>query len=1142
MPFVTKPDFSNNRQVKQFQLSTTQLSGTTVFGVDDVFIPINFTGDTINVDALQNIRTRGLIFPNPIPQFTGATYQLLGRDNSTGKVVEVDGLSGGTSGVTSTDYVNNVSLSGTSLQFDGIGNAFNSSVDLTSLGSGSNTDDYTTGVTFNNQILEFDRLSGGTYSVDTSNLTWQRASSTFGGSSSVIENLIPGQADSFTSTIVHNGPIMTTELVANDIKNKGFAGLDIRGTGAGGQNYSIRLRGSNPNNSTIYIGDITSDINQWNPISEPRKDTIILQRSFRSTVGATETSVGDYQLTGIHANNPVNLDTFADDPNTYYAAFESNPTIEGTYLAANPQQIFALRGKGRVLLSDYGSGNVTGTTTYGLGVDASGNVIETTATGGTSTDYVNNVSLSGTSLQFTGIGSAFTGNVELASITDIPIGELATTQIIDIGNIGAGPIEDGWNAFTFTGADDPVQDQIDGYVLVETIENGLAAQYLFVGTGGTYGTTGTLTATTEDFTLLESDTITPDIWRDNAGVNQALTYTQTIRHGGQVRANSFMVEDADDGGIIKNRRFDNLLIQGYTQLILRGANPNNSDVRITSNGAITAYDADRFRYNTVIGRDYTSTVPYTSGARKTLVGLSLRDNIFINDATHTANMDYVALYIHPNVSAGSETDKIFSIFSDSGNVVFNNGDFTLGEISFPNTDGTVGQVLKTNGSGVLTWQDEAGAGTGGQVNSVVAGTNITIDNTDPVNPIISSTGGSTEWNTITGDQTDVNLIGFTDGQDGGLDDFVSRTASEANGWGSVTYGNGLFVAVSRDGTNRVMTSVDGITWTARSASEANLWFSVTYGNGLFVAVAAFGTNRVMTSVDGVTWVARSATEANFWTSVTYGNGLFVAVAAFGTNRVMTSVDGVTWVARSASEASFWYSVTYGNGLFVAVASSGTNRVMTSVDGVTWTARSASEANSWTSVTYGNGLFVAVAATGTNRVMTSPDGVTWTARSASEANEWQSVTYGDGLFVAVGDSGTNRVMTSVDGVTWTAKSATEPNPWSSVTYGDGLFVAVSQDGTNQVMTAELLAETRFENTVNEYQVNGVTVEPVNKVLNIEVLVNPTLENYTFATLPTPSTGKLAVINDASAITYRANAAGGGTDVALVMYDGTNWIYH
>ena len=53
---------------------------------------------------------------------------------------------------------------------------------------------------------------------------------------------------------------------------------------------------------------------------------------------------------------------------------------------------------------------------------------------------------------------------------------------------------------------------------------------------------------------------------------------------------------------------------------------------------------------------------------------------------------------------------------------------------------------------------------------------------------------------------------------------------------AVTYGNGLFVAVGQGGTHQVMTSPDGVTWTARTAAEANSWDSVTYGNGQFVAV------------------------------------------------------------------------------------------------------------------------------------------------------------------------------------------------------------------------------------------------------------------------------------------------------------------
>jgi lipid-binding SYLF domain-containing protein len=144
----------------------------------------------------------------------------------------------------------------------------------------------------------------------------------------------------------------------------------------------------------------------------------------------------------------------------------------------------------------------------------------------------------------------------------------------------------------------------------------------------------------------------------------------------------------------------------------------------------------------------------------------------------------------------------------------------------------------------------------------------------------------------------------------------------------------MFVAVATSGNNQVMTSSDGITWTARAEAEANQWYSVCWSKerGLFVAVATSGTNRVMTSPDGITWTARAAAEANAWVSVCWSKerGMFVAVAFDGTNRVMTSPDGITWTARTAAEANSWLSVCWSpeRGMFVAVAISGTNRVMT----------------------------------------------------------------------------------------------------------------------------------------------------------------------------------------------------------------------
>ena len=190
-------------------------------------------------------------------------------------------------------------------------------------------------------------------------------------------------------------------------------------------------------------------------------------------------------------------------------------------------------------------------------------------------------------------------------------------------------------------------------------------------------------------------------------------------------------------------------------------------------------------------------------------------------------------------------------------------------------------------------------------------------------------------------------------------------------WSDVTYGldadgNGLFVAVGWTGTYQtdartIMTSPDGETWTARTAPNLKSWSSVTYGNGLFVAVSQsfYSGSHVMTSPDGENWTAQS-TPYEQWRSVAYENGLFVAVGGgYGSSRVMTSRDGIAWTGQIISIDAALNSVVYGDGVWIAVSDSGT-RVMTSPDGVTWTGQSSANDNAyWRSVAYNGSKLVAV---------------------------------------------------------------------------------------------------------------------------------------------------------------------------------------
>jgi hypothetical protein len=243
-------------------------------------------------------------------------------------------------------------------------------------------------------------------------------------------------------------------------------------------------------------------------------------------------------------------------------------------------------------------------------------------------------------------------------------------------------------------------------------------------------------------------------------------------------------------------------------------------------------------------------------------------------------------------------------------------------------------------------------------------------------------------------------------------------------------------------------SADLSEWTIEEAPQPNQWRGIAFGNGTFVAVASSGPpyafpepfRPVMTSPDGITWTARDA-PAGGWSSLAFGGGTFVAVGE--TTDVMTSSDGIGWTTHPTPAGTRWSNVIYGNGVFVAVSSAPGAPVMTSVDGVNWTLQSAPDGG-WGAMAYGNGTFVVVgpAAFGPNRLMTSPDGVTWTVQD-SPTDDWAGLAFGNGRFVAkAGLSPTTVALTSTDGVTWTEQASPSS---AGLAFGDGVFLTSSPSG-------------------------------------------------------------------------------------------------
>jgi hypothetical protein len=148
----------------------------------------------------------------------------------------------------------------------------------------------------------------------------------------------------------------------------------------------------------------------------------------------------------------------------------------------------------------------------------------------------------------------------------------------------------------------------------------------------------------------------------------------------------------------------------------------------------------------------------------------------------------------------------------------------------------------------------------------------------------------------------------------------------------VTYGNGLFVAVlysPSSTTNTIVTSLNGLTWTARSVGAAEHFGGVTFGENTFVAVALSGA--IYTSTNGINWTfRRSNTLQDLW-GAAYGAGTFLAVGDAGTIlqtepprltlRRSNNVAYLSWptggiLQRALSITSDWFNVTVPSNSFV----------------------------------------------------------------------------------------------------------------------------------------------------------------------------------------------------------------------------------
>jgi hypothetical protein len=268
---------------------------------------------------------------------------------------------------------------------------------------------------------------------------------------------------------------------------------------------------------------------------------------------------------------------------------------------------------------------------------------------------------------------------------------------------------------------------------------------------------------------------------------------------------------------------------------------------------------------------------------------------------------------------------------------------------------------------------------------------------------------------------------------------------------SITFGNGMFVAVGGAGT--VCTSADGVNWQSQKLGTHINLLGVTHGGGQFVAVGGEThvdpiegfhtfTGAVFTSRDGVAWVRQPASIGAPLYRVTWSGNRFVALGSRGWSTASEtyawSDNGSNWVSHAPNDVvGYGNDVTFNGTKFVSVSG---GAIRTSVNGVSWT----------TVTNLGNTIGVAadgerlVTVGGWGLVAASLDGgATWTQAVSGTQDFLYDVSFCNNRFVAVGNGG--RLLTSADGLTWTSRTSGTESLLEDVTWGNGTYVAVGRQG-------------------------------------------------------------------------------------------------
>jgi hypothetical protein len=167
--------------------------------------------------------------------------------------------------------------------------------------------------------------------------------------------------------------------------------------------------------------------------------------------------------------------------------------------------------------------------------------------------------------------------------------------------------------------------------------------------------------------------------------------------------------------------------------------------------------------------------------------------------------------------------------------------------------------------------------------------------------------------------------------------WVSQAAGGGQRYG-LAYGNGIWVASKITGNDsRIDTNLTGLNtdWITRSTSPSmnKNWLHVNYGGGTFVSVADGGTDCVIYSDDGISWTQLNNLPFSGANCLPAWNGSYFLMGVGLNGNVATSKNGRDWTMYQPDIRRAWYKMIWNGEFFIAVAS---NHIDISYDGLKWT--------------------------------------------------------------------------------------------------------------------------------------------------------------------------------------------------------------